>query len=108
MISCIGWRPSYACCSELPLELDGVWEAPAALGRALSASHNVSGLGPAAANASLLLTSEPNFYILGAKSYGRHPGFLFAAGLQQIRALFSIIGERADLDLYATAPQRVD
>jgi hypothetical protein len=51
-----------------------------------------------------LLTPEPDFYVLGAKSYGRSSRFLIAAGLEQIRDLFTIIGDRADLDLYhATA-----
>jgi len=49
-----------------------------------------------------LLLSETNFYILGAKSVGRRPGFLFCQGIAQIRALFSVIGDRADLDLYAS------
>ena len=48
------------------------------------------------------LTTEPHFYILGAKSYGRDSSFLMIAGYEQIRDLFSIIGDRADLDLYAT------
>jgi thioredoxin reductase len=48
---------------------------------------------------------EPNFYILGAKSYGRHSDFLVSLGLAQIRDLFAIIGDRATLDLYATAPR---
>ena len=44
---------------------------------------------------------EPNFYILGSKSYGRDSSFLFAAGLSQIQQLFTVIGDREDLDLYA-------
>ncbi len=49
-----------------------------------------------------LLTGEPHFYILGAKSYGRRSGFLIADGLEQIRDLFKIIGDREGLDLYRT------
>ncbi|QDS99993.1 FAD-dependent oxidoreductase [Adhaeretor mobilis] len=51
-----------------------------------------------------LLTSEPNFYILGAKSYGRGSNFLLRTGLEQIRDLFTLIRGREDLDLYATMP----
>ena len=40
--------------------------------------------------------------MLGAKSYGRDSRFLIARGLQQIRAVFTIIGDREGLDLYAT------
>ncbi|MDP7016084.1 MAG: hypothetical protein QGG36_09810 [Pirellulaceae bacterium] len=53
--------------------------------------------------ANLLLNPEPNFYLLGSKSYGRNSKFLFANGLEQIRQLFSIIGDRESLDLYAGA-----
>jgi hypothetical protein len=49
-----------------------------------------------------LITREANFYILGAKRSGGDPHFPFERGLQQIRALFSIIGGRAELDLYAS------
>ena len=48
-----------------------------------------------------VLLREPNFYVLGAKSFGRRDNFLFADGLEQIRVLFSVIGDRAELDLYA-------
>ena len=51
-----------------------------------------------------LVTTEPNFYILGSKSYGRNSNYLFSIGLNQIRDLFTIIGEREDLDLYQTMP----
>ena len=49
-----------------------------------------------------LLTGEPHFYILGAKSFGRNPNFLYQIGLGQIRDLFKIIGDRPSLDLYAS------
>lgn len=49
------------------------------------------------------LTTEPNFYVLGAKSFGRDSRFVMADGLCQIRSLFGLIGGRGDLDLYATA-----
>jgi thioredoxin reductase len=50
-----------------------------------------------------LILTEPDFYVLGAKSAGRTSPFLYATGLEQIRQLFTIIGDRVDLDLYATA-----
>jgi hypothetical protein len=39
--------------------------------------------------------------VLGAKSYGRDARFLISAGLLQIRDLFTIVADRAELDLYA-------
>lgn len=50
----------------------------------------------------LLKNPEPNFYQLGIKSYGRHSGFLFNTGLQQIVQLFQLIGDRETLDIYQT------
>ncbi len=49
-------------------------------------------------------TTEPNFFIIGCKSYGKDPRFLFATGLQQIRDVFKIIAERETLDVYASLP----
>ena len=54
-----------------------------------------------------ILHPEPNFYVLGAKSFGRDPGFLFQEGLNQIRQLFTIIGDRETLDLYASSKSLV-
>ena len=48
------------------------------------------------------MNAEPDFYILGAKSFGRDSRFWISIGLEQIRELFTIIGDRAELDLYAT------
>lgn len=41
-----------------------------------------------------------NFYVLGAKGFSSPSDFTLAAGHDQIRALFAILGDRADLDLY--------
>ena len=48
-----------------------------------------------------LQNPEPNLYLLGSKSYARNPNFLFSVGLEQIRELFTLIGDRAALNLYA-------
>jgi len=53
-----------------------------------------------------ICTTEPNFYILGRKKFGRQSGCTFADGLTQIRDLFTIIGERETLDLYASNRRR--
>ncbi|QDU74003.1 dihydrolipoamide dehydrogenase [Bremerella volcania] len=51
-----------------------------------------------------LIQPEPNFYILGSKSYGRDSSYLHGNGLDQIRRVFAIIGGRESLDLYAEPP----
>lgn len=50
--------------------------------------------------AATLRNPEPNFFILGAKSYGRNSNFLLRTGFEQIREVFTLITGRADLDLY--------
>lgn len=51
--------------------------------------------------AEALVTSITNYYVLGAKSWGkRKSDFRAVDGHNQIRAVFTLIGERADLDLY--------
>ena len=51
--------------------------------------------GPAA-----LKTTEPNFYVLGAKSYGRNSHFLMKNGFEQVREVFTVITGKSDLNLY--------
>ncbi len=75
----------------------------AALLLSSSGGGSVDCLDQTACGPASLQNPEPNFYILGSKSYGRNTQFLFSIGLEQIRDLFTLIGEREDLDLYATA-----
>jgi thioredoxin reductase len=53
-----------------------------------------------AQGAAALRNPEPNFYILGAKSYGRNSNFLLRNGFEQIREVFMLITGKAELDLY--------
>ncbi len=65
-------------------------------------SHLTSGVEQLITGPAGLLLAEPNFYLLGAKSFGRDSRFFIREGLRQIRDLFTIIGDRATLDLYQT------
>ncbi|MDZ4656628.1 MAG: NAD-binding protein [Bythopirellula sp.] len=49
------------------------------------------------------LNPEADYYILGGKTR-RDGQITFGEGLAQIRELFAILGERDDLDVYATMP----
>src|SRR5205814_802489 len=57
-----------------------------------------TGAGPEA-----LRNPEPNYYILGAKSYGRNSTFLLRVGFEQIRDVFTLITGKAGVDLYKGA-----
>jgi hypothetical protein len=50
--------------------------------------------------ADALRNPEPNFYILGAKSYGRNSNFLLRNGFAQVREVFSLIAGKTAPDLY--------
>lgn len=101
IIASVGYRGDDSLYAELQVPSCYVTGAPRRLSVALRSLGSTGGL-QLDCPPQALLNPEPNFYVLGAKSYGRDSRFLFAAGLDQIRGLFSIIGDRADLDLYAT------
>jgi len=67
----------------------------AALGKHGGDCLTIPALGPAS-----LRTPEPNFYILGMKSYGRNPHFLLKTGFEQVRDVFTLITGKTDLNLY--------
>src|SRR5262249_27355886 len=50
--------------------------------------------------ANTLRNPEPNYFILGAKSYGRNSNFLLRAGFEQVRDVFTLVTGKTDLDLY--------
>jgi hypothetical protein len=48
-----------------------------------------------------LKNPEPDFYILGSKSYGRSSAFLLQLGLGQVRDAYALVHNDPALDLYA-------
>lgn len=110
IIANVGFRPDNSIYRELQVHQCYASEGPMKLAAALlSSSSKKDGpsdcLNQEPCGPNSLITTEPNFYILGAKSYGRSSQFLMRTGLEQIRDLFSIIRGRDDLDLYATMPE---
>lgn len=102
LIANVGYRPDREIYRELQVHECYVSEAPMKFAAALLAHKSVDCLDPPVTGAETLVLSEPDFYIIGAKSYGRGSQFLLSTGREQICQIFSIIGDRADLDLYAT------
>ena len=47
-----------------------------------------------------MLHREPNFYLLGQKSYGRGSTFLLRTGFEQVRDVYTLITGQPTLDLY--------
>ncbi|MCC4248160.1 MULTISPECIES: NAD(P)-binding domain-containing protein [Microbacterium] len=86
-----GFRPDLSFLSELRLELDPTLQAPIRI--AAEVDPNVHSCGSVAATgAADLAQPEPDFYLVGAKSYGRAPTFLALTGYEQVR---SVVAELA-------------
>ena len=103
IVANVGYRPDNRLYQELQVHECYASGGPMKLAAALLKNESPDCLDQHSPGPASLLNPEPDFYILGAKSYGRNSNFLLQAGLQQIRDLFTIIGDRADLDLYANA-----
>jgi hypothetical protein len=50
-----------------------------------------------------LQTPEPNFFILGAKSYGRNSNFLLRAGFEQVHEVFKLLTGKSHHDVRSRA-----
>ena len=86
-----GFRPDLAMLRELRVELDPAVEAPPALAPLID--PNLHSCGTVPPHGVVELTQpEKDFYIVGAKSYGRAPTFLMATGYEQVR---SVVAELA-------------
>jgi hypothetical protein len=108
VLALVGYRPDLELFRELQVHLCYASEGPMALAAAILAAATQD---PAAAAGCLgqvshgpetLRNPEPDFYILGAKSYGRNPRFLLRVGHAQIEDLVTLLAARAGVNL-ATA-----
>ena len=100
VIANVGFSPETALYRELQIT-----ECPASLasmGLAAALRKHAGGdfLTMPLQEAAALRTPEPNYYVLGAKAYGRNSTFLLRAGFDQVRNVFTLIAGKADLDLY--------
>ena len=75
-------------------ESDGPMRLAAALKGARAGAGDAAAsdcLQQAAPGPDQLKSPEPNFYVLGSKSYGRDPSFLLRTGHQQVEAVVSLL-----------------
>ncbi len=95
IIGCVGHRPNWQLVDELQIVRHFATDAPTAVSEQLQAAHEIR-------------NPEPDYYVLGAKSFGRSSkvagvkNFGMADGLDQIRQVFAIIGDRPTLNLYGS------
>ncbi|HVX12263.1 MAG TPA: hypothetical protein VHC22_13865 [Pirellulales bacterium] len=102
IIANVGYRPDNRIYAELQVHECYASNGPMELATAIMANRSADCLDQVAHGPASLANPEPDFYILGAKSYGRNSQFLLSVAYEQIRELFSVLGDRADLDLYRT------
>jgi len=95
MIANVGFQPDTRLFAELQIDQHFAWDAPASLLRALDEGRT--------SEPQSLVCPEPNYYILGRKSFGRRSGFELSIGHEQIRQAFTILGDRPGLNLYESA-----
>ncbi len=108
LISNVGYRPDNSLFEELQVHQCYASEGPMKLAAALAGNTSADCLEQTSSGPDTLMNPEPNFYLLGGKSYGRNSSFLVSIGLEQIRELFSVIGGRSDLNLYQGMERGLD
>jgi hypothetical protein len=88
IIALTGFRPNLDMLRELTAEFSGISEGVSGLYRALT---NITDcLAKIDIKPQALQTGEPNFFVVGIKSYGRNPGFLLKSGVDQLEAIFTL------------------
>lgn len=107
IIASTGQRPDLAMTRELRLSLDPALESAQVLGPLIDPNeHSCGTVRPHGARE--LAHPEPNFYIIGSKSYGRAPTFLLATGYEQARSVAAMLAgdheaaSRVELELPET------
>ncbi|MDA0270876.1 MAG: NAD(P)-binding domain-containing protein [Chloroflexi bacterium] len=93
VIVATGFRPDLEMHRELRLATDPILEASSALAPLIDPNMHSCGTVPPH-GARELLQPEPNFFVVGMKSYGRAPTFLMATGFEQARSVVAhLVGD---------------
>jgi hypothetical protein len=100
LIANVGYQPDVDLYRELQIHECYASQGPMALAASLAKQSGSDCLAIATGGTSTLRNPEPNFHILGAKSYGRNSHFLLRAGFDQVRDVFALITGKPGLDLY--------
>lgn len=107
MIVNTGSRPDFSIINELRTSIDSATESVEALAPLIDPNiHSCGTVRPHGEKE--LRQPEKDFYIVGAKSYGRAPTFLMATGYEQVRSVVTYLSgdlaaaEKVELDLPET------
>ena len=91
-----GYRPDLSFLSELRLDLDSTLEAPPRVAAEVDPNLHSCGSVQATGAGDLGHPDEPNFYLVGMKSYGRAPTFLAMTGYEQVRSVVALLAGDAE------------
>lgn len=108
IVAQVGYRPNLEVTRELQLDLSPETEGSRQLANWLREGGDVDCLDLEAMTPAMLKHPEPDFFVLGSKSFGSCSNFLLAKGIEQVRDVYTLIAEREDLDLYKTMEHLVD
>lgn len=107
IIANTGARPDFSLLREVRVQVDPALESVPELAELID--PNIHSCGTVRAHGELELRQpEPNFYVVGVKSYGRAPTFLMATGYEQVRSIAAWLdgdiegARRVELDLPET------
>jgi hypothetical protein len=100
VIANVGYMPDDTLFAELQVHQCYASQGPMGLAAALLKQGGGDCLSFVPQGVNVLKTTEPGFFILGAKSYGRNSHFLLRTGFEQVREVFTLIMGKSDLDLY--------
>lgn len=90
IVNATGARPDYTLTTELRLDLDPILGSTRDLAPLIDPNQHSCGTVPPH-GADELAHPEPDFYAIGAKSYGRAPTFLLATGYEQARSVVAAL-----------------
>ncbi len=97
-----GYRGDFEMLSELQVHRCYATDGPIKFAASLMGQDSADCMSQSSGGPEVLATTEPGFFVLGSKLYGRDNRFLFTLGLEQIRDVFKVILQRDSLDLYQT------
>jgi thioredoxin reductase len=97
LVANTGYSPDNTLYRELQVQESCASLGPMNLASALLKQAGSDCLTVAPLEAAALRCPEPNFFILGSKSYGRYSNFLLRTGLEQVREVFVLIVANSEL-----------
>lgn len=97
IVACTGFRPDLSLFRELRVDIDPVSESVRGLGALIDPNRHSCYSVPVHGFAELA-HGEPDFFVIGIKSYGRAPTFLLKTGYEQARAIAAALCGQAPVE----------